>query len=163
MPRTVRHSGHKKMSKTLLLLFVSMFLVLSLANAQSQEDPEAIKVRALETKLMDAYRQRQIDAFASLLDDDLVITFEDGTTYGKIGYISYTSNPAIQVEVAEMSDLKIRMHGDTAILTGSYHERGQTKGQSYEYRDRFTDVWVKSAGKWRLVASQYAVPAKKQD
>ena len=127
----------------------------------SQEDAEAVRVRSLETKWVEAYRQRQIGTFASLLDQDLVITFEDGTTYGKIGYISYTSNPAVQVEVAEMSDLKIRMHGDTAILTGSYHERGPTKGQPYEYRDRFPDFWMKSRGQWRLVASHYAVPATK--
>jgi ketosteroid isomerase-like protein len=148
------------MPKGPLFCLVLSLLAVPIALSQLQEDPEAVKVRALETKLMDAYRQRQIDTFASLLDDDLVITFEDGATYGKIGYISYTSNPAVQVEVAEMSDVKVRMHGDTAILTGAYHERGQTKGQPYEYRDRFTDVWMKSNGKWRLVASQYAIPAK---
>jgi ketosteroid isomerase-like protein len=44
------------------------------------------------------------------------------------------------------------MHGDTAILTGAYHERGDNKGKAYDYRDRFTDVWMKTGGSggwWR--------------
>jgi ketosteroid isomerase-like protein len=145
-----------------VLLVILMFGWPAIATfvCEAQEEPEAAKVRALELKLMDSYRERQIDAFASLLDEDLVITFEDGNTYGKIGYISYTSNPSVQVEVAEMSDLKIRLHGDAAILTGAYHERGQSKGKTYEYRDRFTDVWMKTGGKWRLVASHYSIPTK---
>ena len=61
---------------------------------------------------------------------------------------------------AEMSDLKVRMHGDTAIVTGSYHEKGDSDGKPYEYHDRFTDVWMKAAGKWHLVASHYSVPYK---
>lgn len=52
------------------------------------------------------------------------------------------------------------MHGDTAIVTGSYHEKGDSDGKPYEYHDRFTDVWMKAAGKWHLVASHYSVPYK---
>lgn len=128
--------------------------------SQAQEQPEAAKVRALEVRLMESYKQRQIDLLASLLDDDFVITFEDGNTYGKTGYISYSATPSVRVDVVEMADVKIRMHGDTAILTGAYHERGDNKGKPYDYRDRFTDVWMKSGGKWRLVASHYGVPTK---
>lgn len=126
--------------------------------ARAQEESDSAKVRALEVKLMESYKQRQIELFASMLDDDFVITIEDGSTYGKTGYVSFTAKPSVQIEVAEMSDLKIRLHGSTAVLTGAYHERGQNKGEAYDYHDRFTDVWMKSNGKWRLVASHYSVP-----
>jgi ketosteroid isomerase-like protein len=144
-------------------LFTAMTLCLFATpclQLRAQEDAEPAKVRELEVKLMDAYKQRQIEDFASLLDDNLVITFEDGNTYGKTGYTSYAASTSIRVDVVEMSDLKIRMHGDTAVLTGAYHERGESKGQAYEYRDRFTDVWKKKSGKWKLIASQYGVPFK---
>ena len=109
---------------------------------------------------MDAYRQRHFDLLASMLDEDFVITFEDGSIYGKTGYISFSGTSTIRVDVAEMSDFKIRMHGNTAIVTGWYHERGVDKGGAYDYRDRFTDVWMKSGGKWLLVASHYGIPTK---
>ena len=66
-------------------------LTLPCARAVAQEDSEAAKIRALETNLTDAYKHRQFDLLASLLDDDFVITFEDGNTYGKTGYIRYSA------------------------------------------------------------------------
>jgi ketosteroid isomerase-like protein len=102
-----------------------------------------------------------VDAFAALLDDDFVITFEDGSTYSKTGYLSYTANSSLQVELSEMSDTKVRLHGNTAVITGSYHERGKDGGQAFDYHDRFTDVWMKKDGRWRLVASHFAIPLKR--
>ena len=148
------------MGKILLWVLILGIVAVPLIDAAAQEESESAKVRALEVRLMESYKERQIELLASLLDDDFVITFEDGSTYGKTGYISYSATPSVRVDVAEMSDTKIRMHGDTAILTGAYHERGNDKGKPYDYRDRFTDVWMKSGGKWRLVASHYGVPVK---
>lgn len=128
---------------------------------EAQEESEAAKIRALETKLMDAYKQRQVEVFATLLDDDFVATFEDGSTYGKTGYLSYTASTSLRVEVSEMSDTKVRLHGNTAIITGAYHERGDFKGEAFDNHDRFTDVWMKEEGKWRLVASHYGIPLKR--
>ena len=103
---------------------------------------------------------RQFDLLASLLDEDFVITFENGTLYGKTGYISFSATSTIKVDVAEMSEMKVRMHGNTAIVTGLYHERGKDKDGAYDYRDRFTDVWMNAGGRWRLIASHYGIPAK---
>ena len=63
------------------------------------------------------------DLLASLLDDDFVITFEDGNVFGKTGYISFSAASTNHVDVADMTDVKVRMHGNTAILTGVYHEK----------------------------------------
>ena len=128
---------------------------------QEAQESEGAKIQALELKLMNAYKQRHLEDFAPLLDDDFVITFEDGSTYGKTGYLSYTASPSLRVDVSEMSDMKVRVHGNTAIITGAYHEKGEFKGAPFDDHDRFTDVWMKTEGKWRLVASHYGVPVKR--
>jgi len=97
---------------------------------------------------------------SSMLADDFVITVEDGNTYSKSGYISHTADASVHVDVAEMSDLKVRMHGNIAVVTGAYHERGKSNGKPYEYRDRLTDVWMKVGSKWQVIASHYSVPLK---
>jgi ketosteroid isomerase-like protein len=127
---------------------------------KDKDKSDAAYIRAMELKWTDSYRQRQVDILASLLADDFIITVEDGNTYGKTGYISHSAEPSTHVEVAEMSDLKVRMHGNTAVVTGAYHERGTSGGKPYEYHDRFTDIWMKSGGKWQVVASHYSVPLK---
>ena len=148
------------MRKLLLWALTLCVLTLPFIPAAAQEESESAKVRALENKITDAYRQRHFDVLASMLDDDFVITFEDGNVYGKTGYISFSGTSTIRVEVAEMSDFKVRMHGNTAVVTGVYHEKGMDKDGAYDYHDRFTDVWIKSSGKWLLVAAHYGIPTK---
>ena len=123
----------------------------------AQEQSDAASIRTLESKWADAYKQRQIATLASLLAEDYVITMEDGSTLGKVGFISHSA-AALRVEIAEMSDLKIRMHGNIAVVTGAYHERGESGGKTYDYHDRLTDVWMKIGGKWQLIASHYSLP-----
>jgi ketosteroid isomerase-like protein len=147
------------MRKLVLSALLACFLALSGVTG-AQEESEAAKVRALEIQLTDSYKQRQIEQLASLLDEDFLITFEDGSTLSKTGYVSFMASPSDHVEVAEMTDMKIRVRGTTAIVIGAYHEKGDTKGQAYDYHDRFTDIWIKKSGRWRLVASHYAVPVK---
>jgi ketosteroid isomerase-like protein len=127
--------------------------------AQTKSDAAA-NIRALETAWTEAYKERRIDLLSSLLAEDFVITIEDGSTFSKTGYISHSADSSVRVEVAELSDLKVRLHGDTAVVTGAYHEKGASNGKAYEYHDRLTDVWMKIGGKWRVVASHYSVPLK---
>jgi ketosteroid isomerase-like protein len=134
-------------------------LVASLGLA-GQEKSDAATIRALETKWTESYKQHSIDILSSLLADDFVITIEDGNTFSKAGYISHTADSSVKVQSAEPSDLKVRIHGNTAIVTGAYHEKGESNGKPYEYHDRLTDVWMKIGGKWQVVASHYSVPFK---
>src|SRR6266404_8140398 len=124
----------------------------------AQEKSDVASIRALELKWVDAYKRRQIAAVGALLAEDYVITLEDGSTYGKVGFVSYSAGP-LRVDLADLSDVKIHIHENTAVVIAAYHERGVLDGKSYDYRDRLTDVWMKIAGKWQLIASHYSLPS----
>src|SRR6266478_2775479 len=141
-------------------LILCLFTGLAIPLAAQEKADTATSIRKLEEKWTESYKKRQIDILSSLLAEDFVITVEDGNTYSKMGYISHSAEPSVHVEVAEMSDLKVRMHGNTAVVTGAYHERGESNGKRYEYHDRLTDVWMKVGGRWQVVASHYSVPVK---
>lgn len=89
-----------------------------------------------------------------------MITVEDGSTYSKTGYITHSADSSVHVDLAELSDLKVHMHGNSAVVTGAYHEKGSSNSKPYEYRDRLTDVWLKTGGAWQVIASHYSVPVK---
>ena len=145
----------------LLLVLLVLLLGIPVIPVAAQEKPDvAAYIRSMELKWTESYKQRQIDILSSLLAEDFVITIEDGSTYSKTGYISHSAEPSVHVEVAEMSDLKVRMHGNAAVVTGAYRERGESNGKRYEYHDRLTDVWMKVGSKWQVVASHYSVPVK---
>ena len=145
---------------TAVVLSLAVIFFYFPASAQEKDKSDTATIKALELKWTEAYKQRQIDMLSSLLADDFVITVEDGNVYSKAGYITHSADPATHVEVAEMTDLKVRVHGSTAVITGAYHERGETNGKRYEYRDRFTDIWMKVAGQWQVIASHYSIPVK---
>jgi ketosteroid isomerase-like protein len=135
-------------------------LLLAPSAASAQEKSDAATIRALEMKWTESYKQHNIDILSSLLSDEFVITVEDGSVYSKAGYISHSADSGTKVDVAELSDIKVRMHGDTAIVIGAYHEKGESKGKSYEYHDRLTDCWMKIGGRWQVISSHYSVPYK---
>ena len=141
-------------------LSLGLLLFLTIRVAAQEPASAASQVRKLEEKWTAAYKDRKIDLLSSLLAEDFVITVEDGNTYSKAGYITHSADSSVRVEVAELSDLRVRLHGNVAVVTGAYHERGQSNGKPYEYHDRLTDVWMKVGGAWQVVASHYSVPLK---
>ena len=127
----------------------------------AQEPAGAVsQVRKLEEKWTAAYKERQINILSSLLAEEFVITVEDGNTYSKAGYITHSADPSVRVEVAELSDIRVHVRGNVAVVTGAYHEKGLSNGKPYEYHDRLTDVWVKAGNTWQVIASHYSVPLK---
>ena len=141
-------------------LILSLFMGFSIPLAAQEKADTATSIRKLEEKWTESYKKRQIDILSSLLAEDFVITIEDGSIFSKAGYITHSADTSVRVEIAELSDLKVRLHGGTAIVTGAYHEKGASKGKPYEYRDRFTDVWMNTNGTWQVIASHYSIPAR---
>ena len=139
-----------------LLVLVLANLAFGVSGAQSKRD-SASQVLAVEKQWNEVYKRGDIATMNSLLTDDFIITVEDGNTYSKPGYIAHSGNSSVRVEVSDMSDLQVRMHGNTAVVTGAYHEKGIDKGKPYEYRDRLTDIWMNYNGRWRLIASHYSL------
>jgi ketosteroid isomerase-like protein len=146
------------MRQTSRLAFV--VLVCLTVRLSAQESAAATQVRKLEEKWTVAYKEREISILSTLLAEDFLITVEDGNTYSKQGYITHTADTSVKVEVAELTDLRVRVRGNLAIVTGAYHERGTSNHKPYEYHDRLTDVWVKSGNTWEVIASHYSVPTK---
>ena len=138
------------------VLFAAVFSV-----AQAKLTPAQQKITDLEQKWTDAYKNQDIALMNTFLSDDVVVTVEDGAIYGKSGYITHSVDKSVKVTKAEITDVKIRVDGNTAVVTGNYHEVGTYKGKPGEFHDRFTDVWKQSSGdKWLLIASHFSVPVK---
>jgi ketosteroid isomerase-like protein len=149
------------MKGTLLLVTLLLSNTSAAVFSAPQQKPElASKILALENKWNEAYKQGDVTTMNSLLADDFIITVEDGATFSKAGYIAHSADSDNHVLISEMSDLKVRMHGNTAVVTGAYHEKGISNGKPYEYHDRLTDVWMMIDGRWQVIASHYAIPVK---
>jgi len=148
------------MNLRILVLLHAALVVWSFdcAIGQNKPDTASANLLALESKWNAAYKHGDIATMDSLLAEDFIITVEDGSTFSKSGYIAENGNSTLHIDISEMSGLRVRMHGNTAVITGAYHEKGTSKGKPYENHDRFTDVWMSINGTWQVIASHYAIP-----
>ena len=54
----------------------------------------------------------------------------------------------------QSTDVEVRLHGDTAVVTGITTSTGQFMGQCFTMRERATDVLARLDGRWLCVFSQ---------
>jgi len=53
-----------------------------------------------------------------------------------------------------IDEMKVRVYGDTAVVTGQSTVKGIFKTQDISGKYRWTDVFVKRDGKWQIVNAQ---------
>jgi ketosteroid isomerase-like protein len=61
---------------------------------------------------------------------------------------------ANKFESRELSDLSVRVHGNTAVVTGGLTIKGTENGKANSSEGRFTRVYVKEKGNWISIANQ---------
>jgi len=61
------------------------------------------------------------------------------------------ASQAIKNGFLEVSDLKINVLGDTAVVTGIEHGGGTIGSTAGKFDARFTNVFHKEAGEWKIV------------
>jgi ketosteroid isomerase-like protein len=105
--------------------------------------------------------QAQIDADAIALDriyaDDFIGVGPSGTVRTKPQVISDFTSGNLKFQSITTDEVQVRVYETTAVETGLSTMVGQDKGKTVPRDTRFTRVWVKQRGRWRLVANHYSM------
>ena len=103
-----------------------------------------------------AYVKRDASWFERNLAADFSgISSVTAKIYNKAAEIADLKTDKSINESAELSEMNIRIDGNTAIVTGVNHVKGRDdNGQPMNYRLRFTDTFIKRDGRWQVWASQ---------
>ncbi|PYX05273.1 MAG: hypothetical protein DMG88_22020 [Acidobacteria bacterium] len=70
--------------------------------------------------------------------------------------ISDFTSGALKFQSIATEKVQVRVYENTAVETGLSTMVGQDKGKAVPRDTRFTRVWVKQGGHWRLVANHYS-------
>jgi ketosteroid isomerase-like protein len=134
----------------------------AIASGQQQgatRDPKTV-VEQVIRKLDNERIQAQIHADAAALEriyaDDFIGVGPSGTVRTKPQVISDFTSGNLKFQSITTDDVRVRVYGDAAVETGSSTMDGQDKGKAVPQDTRFTRVWVKQRGRWRLVANHYS-------
>jgi ketosteroid isomerase-like protein len=115
----------------------------------------------LENEWNDATVKRDVAFLDGILANNWTGTDQDGTFLSKAQFLASlkSGKDVISSEVAD--EMKVRVYGDTAVVTGRNTFKGKLKGKDTSGQERWTDVFVKSTGLWQCVASHWSRIAAK--
>jgi ketosteroid isomerase-like protein len=108
----------------------------------------------LDRQRMEAMARKDLAALDALISDDLVYTHSTARLDTKQSLLGAMESGATVYTAVAPSDVKAQDLGDTVVLTGSAHIGVLSQGRPNSFAVRFTDVWSKKSGNWRMVAWQ---------
>lgn len=114
----------------------------------------------IERKGNEATVKKDGATLGKFLADDWVYQGPGGTQTKAEALAALTSEDQ-KFDSIILGDMRVRIFGNTAVVTGSEDEKSSYKGQDTSGHYLWTDVFVKRQGRWQLVASQ-ATPTAKQ-
>lgn len=106
----------------------------------------------LENVWNDAYMNADADALNGLCADDLVVTMSDMQVLNKQQSLAILRSGKVRFQRYETSDLRIRVYDNSAVVTGRLQRRRNAQGKEVNDDWRFTKVYIRTAGKWQVVA-----------
>jgi ketosteroid isomerase-like protein len=131
--------------------------VVAQAKKDTAVEAEIIK---LENEYDRANAKNDVAALDKLTADDFLVTYfipPKLMTKAQRLAEAKAAQP-FTVESSALGDLKVRIHGDSAVVTGTWKESRKAKdGKVKDVTGRLTDVWLKMAGQWKLEA-EHASP-----
>lgn len=88
----------------------------------------------------------------SLWADDLVVTVPKMPVIMRDDAIAMARSGRIKFAKYETSGLRVRVYGDSALVTGSLERTRERDGRLAEDHWQFTKVYRRQKGKWRVIA-----------
>ncbi len=136
--------------KTFLSTVLSLVVLVSAGVRAAEGNAE---FTALEEKMSDALIKGDVAAFAKTVVDDWKIVLGDGKTLTLAQVKEALSSGTLKIRSVKLSELEVRIYGDTAVVIGLNQTDGSWDGEDFNTRDRFTDVFIKKDGVWKCVTS----------
>jgi ketosteroid isomerase-like protein len=115
-------------------------------------------VAALDTEYQAAVQGNDAATMDRILADDFVLVTGRGTIYTKANLLEGARAKKVIYEHQEDSQQKVRVWGNTAVITALLWAKGTNQGKPFEYRLWFSDTHVRTLAGWRCVFGQASIP-----
>src|SRR5215210_2512762 len=139
--------------KKITISIALILLVASLAFGQKKMTVEQTLTK-IEQDMSDAVVKGDTTVFDKYLDAQAAITDPGGMLLDKTRTIALFKSGDLKFESTKVDNVKVRLFGGTAIVTYRTTDKGTFKGQPINGQTQWTDTFVKTGGKWLVVATQ---------
>src|SRR5438046_5172360 len=135
-----------------LSVAILMTMLSSSPAAAAVDDEKA--VAALDKEYQAAVKNNDVATMDRILADDFVLVTGVGKTYSKRDLLEEARSKRMQYERQEDSQQKVRVWGDTAVVTALLWARGTQDGKPFDYKLWFSDIYLNTEKGWRYVFAQ---------
>jgi ketosteroid isomerase-like protein len=156
------------MIRTLLWLTFLTTTVPGFIKAQENSggDTKAVEhlrneVLRIEEERNQALQKGDAAALERIYTDDLVYTNALGYVLTKAQHLADIRTRNLKLSSFKHSDVEVRVHGNTGIVTGISTSRVEYEGTASSSPRRYINVYVRENGLWRC-AAHVETPAAKQ-
>jgi conserved hypothetical protein len=151
--------------RTLINLILIAVLPLSAAiklNASPEDDAKA--VATLDTKYQAAVKANDATTMDKILADDFILVTGRGSVFSKADLIDSARKKEATYERQdeEPGTQKVRVWGDTAVVTALLWIKSVQAGKAADYKLWFSDTYVRTPTGWRYVFGQASLPLPKE-
>jgi ketosteroid isomerase-like protein len=119
------------------------------------------EILTLEKQFSQAIANNDSKAVDQFLADDWIIINSDGGIIDKARFLDVIRSGTLTHEMMESVDTRVRIYGDTAVVTALTTTKGKFAGQEFTTKERATDVFVKQEGRWRCTLTHLTSFTKK--
>lgn len=143
------------MKRLIIVAAVALACSASAVSAQDRGKPGKAEreIRALNREWAAAMVRGDREALELIFSDDLIVTSGDGTLRDKKGEMG-DGGSGIKTYFFSTEDLRVRVYAGAAVVTGHAKWRINYNGRDIDNERRFTCVYAKERGRWRMVAMQ---------
>jgi hypothetical protein len=93
-----------------------------------------------------------------ILADDFILVTGSGKTYNKANLLAEARDARFHYDLQDDSEQKVRVWGDTAVITAKLREKGTEEGIPFDKTVWFSDTYVQTRAGWRYVFGQSSLP-----
>lgn len=112
------------------------------------------EISKLEKEFADSIVKNDPEAIGRFVTDDWIIINADGGVIDKERFLEVIKSGALTHELMQSEDMRVRVYGDSAVVTALARSKGKFMGQEFTTHERSTDVFVRRDGQWRCVLTQ---------
>jgi len=107
----------------------------------------------LEETFAKAIVKNDLEGIGRLVADEWIIIDPNGEIVDRARFFEVIKSGVLTHDMMESEDPRVRVYGDSAVVTAVTSTKGKFMGQEFSTRERATDVFVKRDGRWQCVVT----------
>jgi hypothetical protein len=136
--------------------------LLMMPGLSASGDAKADEAMILERihKACAAFEKGEPEYLLDFLDESFTLTDTRGNVTTRDQNLAEVRKREPRYDVFRNHGMKVRVYGDSAVVTGITTVKGTSGGQAFAADLQFTDTLIKRGGTWRMVSSHVSPAAK---